>query len=254
MQVRKKPVVVKAEQYIPEKFQELSNEFMEQLVITPGEKGVDYGCGFMGKMVQISTLEGMMKVSPGDWIIKGVKGEFYPCKPDIFEKTYDFVIPDQPVDPKVDCVAKTKAHKDEVSKNIGKVLIDLAIRARVHDDSKLEEPEFSVFAEYTPKLAGSTYGSPEYKQFLVEMGKALKHHYLVNKHHPEYWTDGVKGMSLVDIIEMLCDWLAATKRHNDGDILKSIEINQKRFGYGDELKQILLNTVGLFEESSKKVG
>ena len=37
----------------------------------------------------IRTLEGNMKVSVGDWIIKGIKGEFYPCKPDIFEMTYD---------------------------------------------------------------------------------------------------------------------------------------------------------------------
>lgn len=53
---------------------------------------------------------------------------------------------------------------------------------------------------------------------------------------------GLHGMSLLDIIEMLCDWKAATLRHHDGDILRSIEINQKRFGYSDELKQILLNT------------
>ena len=39
--------------------------------------------------ITIETLEGNMKASPGDWIIKGVKGEFYPCKPDIFEATYD---------------------------------------------------------------------------------------------------------------------------------------------------------------------
>lgn len=36
----------------------------------------------------IKTLEGNMHISPGDWVIKGVKGEFYPCKPDIFEQTY----------------------------------------------------------------------------------------------------------------------------------------------------------------------
>lgn len=39
----------------------------------------------------IVTLEGAMTVSKGDWVIKGVKGEFYPCKPDIFEATYDLV-------------------------------------------------------------------------------------------------------------------------------------------------------------------
>lgn len=42
--------------------------------------------------LKIETLEGIMKVSVGDYIIKGVNGEFYPCKPDIFEKTYERVI------------------------------------------------------------------------------------------------------------------------------------------------------------------
>lgn len=41
--------------------------------------------------VLINTLEGTMKASIGDWIIKGIQGEFYPCKPDIFEKTYEKV-------------------------------------------------------------------------------------------------------------------------------------------------------------------
>lgn len=62
-------------------------------------------------------------------------------------------------------------------------------------------------------------------------------------HKPE----GLHRMSLSAVLEMLCDWLAATKRHNDGDIRKSIEINQKRFGYSDELKQILLNSLPVLE-------
>lgn len=41
----------------------------------------------------IATLEGIMSVCSGDWVIKGVKGEFYPCKPDVFEKTYEYVAP-----------------------------------------------------------------------------------------------------------------------------------------------------------------
>ena len=44
-----------------------------------------------GREIKIPTLEGLMKASPGDYIIKGVNGEFYPCKPDIFESTYDLV-------------------------------------------------------------------------------------------------------------------------------------------------------------------
>lgn len=65
-------------------------------------------------------------------------------------------------------------------------------------------------------------------------------------HKPEL---GISGMSLLDLVEMLCDWKAATLRHNDGDIRKSIEINQKRFGYSDELKRILLNTLPTVESA-----
>jgi hypothetical protein len=49
-------------------------------------------------------------------------------------------------------------------------------------------------------------------------------------------------MNLVDIVEMFCDWLAATKRHNGGDIMKFIVINQERFGFSDDLKAIFENT------------
>lgn len=141
-------------------------------------------------------------------------------------------------------------------------ITDLLRRQMIHDQSKLVSPEVEVFDEFTPKLAASTYGSDEYKGFLAAMKPALDHHYAANSHHPEHYAfaieasgpdpavvangHAIRGMSLLDLIEMLCDWKAASARHADGDIRKSIEINQKRFGYSDELKQILLNTLTLF--------
>lgn len=58
----------------------------------------------------------------------------------------------------------------------------------------------------------------------------------------------IRQMNLVSLLEMLCDWVAATHRHATGDIRKSIEINQRRFGYSDELKQILLNTLPALDQ------
>lgn len=53
-----------------------------------------------GRVVEIPTLEGTMRARRGDWIIRGVAGEFYPCKPDIFDETYAYTgevsSPDQP--------------------------------------------------------------------------------------------------------------------------------------------------------------
>lgn len=137
----------------------------------------------------------------------------------------------------------TLNHISTVNELLDTLIKDLISRAGAHDFSKLHAPEKAVFDEYTPKLAVVTYGSEEYKQCLAGMQKGLDHHYQFNRHHPEHYSAGIKGMSLVDLCEMVADWKAATLRHKDGDILKSIELNQKRFGYGDELKQILINTV-----------
>lgn len=119
---------------------------------------------------------------------------------------------------------------------------DLLRRGHEHDSSKLVDPEREAFDRMTPALKTLTYGSNEYKAALTELGPALAHHYARNSHHPEHYENGVRGMSLLDLVEMLCDWKAATERHTNGDLGKSIEINQGRFGFGDELRQILENT------------
>lgn len=144
---------------------------------------------------------------------------------------------------KQDCINDTQEHINQVRKFMNEITTELYQRAIEHDASKLEEPELSIFVEYTPKLASTTYGSDEYKEHLKGMQKGLKHHYEHNSHHPEHWDEGVNDMSLLDIVEMLADWKAATQRHADGDIMKSLEINIKRFGIDEQLAGILRNTI-----------
>lgn len=147
------------------------------------------------------------------------------------------------MDEAYDSTLETKRHAWRVHQLLVDVHVELTKRGICHDNSKLQPLEKTLFDEYTPKLKGTTYGSERYKQYLKELDVALKHHYENNKHHPEHYTDGINGMSLVDIIEMICDWRAATERHADGNILKSIEINSERFKISPQLKEILLNTV-----------
>ena len=139
--------------------------------------------------------------------------------------------------------SKTLEHIEQVRKLLDLFCGELFYRGKVHDSSKLESPEREIFDEYTPKLRETTYGSDEYNEHLKGMKVGLDHHYSRNRHHPEHFKNSIKDMNLVDIGEMFCDWKAATMRHADGDILKSIELNQKRFHYSDELKAILLNTI-----------
>ena len=80
MKYRKKPIIINAIQYDGDNLLE---------IITFVGKGLAED--LVDDILIIPTLEGDMKASKGDWIIEGVNGEFYPCKPDIFEKTYDKV-------------------------------------------------------------------------------------------------------------------------------------------------------------------
>lgn len=141
-----------------------------------------------------------------------------------------------------DSTPETIAHIARVQQLLAAVIGDLQQRLTGHDRSKLREPEKAIFDEYTPKLKNSTYGSDEYKRFLEGMGEGLRHHYEHNDHHPEHFENGVQDMTLIQVLEMLADWKAATERHADGDLGRSIVQNSERFGYGDELEGLLMRT------------
>jgi hypothetical protein len=80
MKFRKKPVVIEATQWFKDGDSDVVWEYTD----------VEHPLGERGRFY-VNTLEGPLRVSPGDWIITGVKGEHYPCKPDIFTATYEAV-------------------------------------------------------------------------------------------------------------------------------------------------------------------
>lgn len=87
MKFRKKPIIIEAEQWFSGKQIEgvFEKDENTSCIIAPDENGIYH------RVAYIYTLEGRMIVRQGDWIITGVNGEKYPCKPDIFEKTYERV-------------------------------------------------------------------------------------------------------------------------------------------------------------------
>jgi hypothetical protein len=147
-----------------------------------------------------------------------------------------------------ECQVETQKHIETVRKYIRFMIDKIDMRGVKHDASKLESPEVEIFAEYTPKLNNTTFGSEEYYQNLDGMKSALDHHYASNRHHPEHFVNGINDMTLIDILEMFCDWKASTLRHNDGNLLKSIETNAERFNMEGQLKQILINTARMIDE------
>ena len=147
-----------------------------------------------------------------------------------------------------ECRVETQKHIDKVRKYVRFFTDKLTSRGENHDASKMESPEVELFAEHTERLSEIEYGSEEYKKELEALKPALEHHYAVNRHHPEHFPNGINEMNLVDLVELIADWKASSERHNNGNLLKSIEINAKRFNIDDQLTQILLNTARMMDE------
>lgn len=142
-----------------------------------------------------------------------------------------------------DSTRDTIEHIRKVQARLQECINNLTVRAAHHDESKLEIPEKEGYDQITNQLRDLVYGSDEYRAALLANKPTIDHHYAANSHHPEHYPDGIAGMSLLDIIEMVADWKAASERTKQGSIAASLVHNKVRFGISDQLASILENTV-----------
>jgi hypothetical protein len=142
-----------------------------------------------------------------------------------------------------DSTRDTIDHIRKVQARLEQVMRNLEQRTTNHDASKLSAPEKAGYDKLTIALKDVVYGTDEYRAALDEAKPVIDHHYQVNTHHPEHYENGIVGMSLLDIIEMVCDWKGASERTKQGSIAQSLVHNKTRFGIGDQLAAILENTV-----------
>jgi len=133
----------------------------------------------------------------------------------------------------------TIVHKFWVFTYCTKLSARIFWRGIVHDNSKFRLDECEGFFSARP-LKDLKYGTKKYDKNLEEI-EELKLHYARNSHHPNFYKKGIKGFDLADLCEMFCDWLAAVRRTNKGDINKSISVNKKRFEMSDDLTSIFKN-------------
>lgn len=140
-------------------------------------------------------------------------------------------------------IERTVDHIADVKGILADISRELQHRGKWHDYSKFSPEEQKVFSSVLDNTENVRYGSPEYEKRKKLLAPALEHHYKENRHHPEHFTNGISDMTLVDLLEMLADWKAATKRHKDDNIETSIELNAKKYNIDKQLKQILLNTI-----------
>lgn len=135
-----------------------------------------------------------------------------------------------------------KEHISRVRRHISTFIQLLIRRAENHDKSKLEEPELSWWKEMD-KEPRYPYGSEEYKQKIKRWNKVFKHHYQYNRHHPEHYEYGVSEMTLIDIVEMMCDWLGYKDTTTVTEALKVCDEQMARYDISEELRQVIFNTL-----------
>ena len=147
-QYRKKPVVIEAVQFDGLNPTEIKDFVGKNCEVEIYDNGVTPPVAH----IVIHTLEGDMEVSNGDYVIKGVKGEFYPCKPDIFEQTYEPIITPEPelteFEKKVEAEAlKNRGNSPKSNTNSQKGIVYQAINEIMggHTPEKLAECNQTVF-------------------------------------------------------------------------------------------------------------
>lgn len=150
-------------------------------------------------------------------------------------------------------------HISHVRKHLDVFIQLLRQRGLRHDESKLKSPEFEMWCEMDEEPRYK-YGSDEYKAKMKRWKHLFKMHYSQNRHHPEHFTFGINEMTLVDLVEMLCDWLGYKDKLSITEAINTVETQMKRFNFTEELRDIMVNTLieyfsalgGLSEETKKK--
>lgn len=136
-------------------------------------------------------------------------------------------------------------HKNNVEKKMESLCLDLAQRARDHDNSKLESPEYFAWKKMDEEPR-YPYGTPEYFDKKRRYDYVFQEHYKnpKNRHHPEHWPNGVEDMNLLDLIEFLCDMFSYKEANiSYSEAVEMLQTQVKRFKISDDLAWILLNTV-----------
>lgn len=166
-------------------------------------------------------------------------------------------------------------HIKDVNGYMGTIINDLKNRSANHDQSSLGDMEQEISNKYIPKMNHlleriSFYKSDiddikspiikkyledeiehctnEYNVVVSEMESIVNSHFKDNRHHPRHFKNGINDMNLVDIMEMLSDWLALS--NNNENIIDIINKNKTKFKLGDQLESILINTVNSYFKES----
>lgn len=133
-------------------------------------------------------------------------------------------------------------HKRAVQRWMQKFSLVLMDRGEKHDNSKLQEPEFSYWCKMDEEPR-YRYGTKEYKDKIERYRPLFEIHWKANRHHPEYFNYHFDDVDLIDLIEMLCDWLSYRDKLSYTEASDLVHQQCQRYGFSEEKEFLLLNTL-----------
>ena len=141
------------------------------------------------------------------------------------------------------------AHRLRVFNLMSRLSQEVMRRGNNHDETKLGPEELPYYVATINEFEQHTYGTDGYHKAKESLGEAVVHHYKHNRHHPEHFDNGIEGMNLIDLLEMLADWKSATQNHPEkpGNMGISLATAIGKYKISPQLTQILLNTISDFE-------
>ena len=134
-------------------------------------------------------------------------------------------------------------HVKDVQLYLEEIISELKKRGIIHDKSKFSDPEFSAFVNNVDKFKQVNYGSEEYNKLIEATKMAVDHHHKNNRHHTSYHKNGIMDMNLIDLIELICDWKAASVRSPNLTFHDSLDIAMKKYNIPPDIEKILRNTI-----------
>lgn len=141
-----------------------------------------------------------------------------------------------------------RKHKERVSFYLLEFAKELMNRSVNHDNSKFGDDELDEYSKVIDVFDKCRFGTSEYSKSRDKISSVVKLHQSRNRHHPEHFPNGIDGMDLVDLLEMISDWKSATRNHDVGSTMKSsVEFCIKRYNISPQLAQIIVNTIDNFK-------
>jgi len=134
-------------------------------------------------------------------------------------------------------------HVSEVQENLEIIASELRKRGYAHDRTKFKELEFDAFVSTRDDFKKANYGTPEYQELIECVKPAVDHHYKNNRHHTGYHENGVDDMTLIDLMEMICDWQAAARRSPDNKFKDTLGFAYEKYNISEQLAKIITNTL-----------